>query len=236
MVSISIVIPTYNEEHYLPTLLKSIKSQTFKDYEIIVADHNSKDRTVEIAKKFNCKITKGGIPSVGRNNGAKIANGEFLFFFDADVKLPKDFLKNAYSEIVYKKIDIAICKIKPISPLKIDKILHEMANIFYKTGTYIYPHAPGFCILVSKKLFNRVKGFNENKLLHEDNDFVKRASKYSKLKLLNSTFIYVSVRRLTKEGRLNILKKYFQSEVYMLLGKKISIEYKFGEFKKKKKK
>ena len=46
----SIIIPTYNEEEYLPVLLDSIKEQDFNDYEIIVADANSSDRTREIAE------------------------------------------------------------------------------------------------------------------------------------------------------------------------------------------
>ncbi|MEM2131223.1 MAG: glycosyltransferase [Candidatus Woesearchaeota archaeon] len=232
MVSISIIIPTYNEEKYLPKLLNSIKKQSFKDYEIIVSDNNSKDKTIQIAKKYNCIITKGGIPSIGRNNGAKIAKGQYLFFFDADVKLPKDFLINAYSELIYKKIDLAICKIKPISNLKIDKILHELTNTFLLVGSKIYPHGPGFCIMVKKKLFGKVKGFDENKKMNEDHDFIKRASKYKKVKILDSTFINVSVRRLTKEGRLNLIKKYFQSEINLLFGKNIKIEYNFGEYKK----
>ncbi|MEM3374727.1 MAG: glycosyltransferase, partial [Candidatus Woesearchaeota archaeon] len=188
------------------------------------------DKTIQIAKKHNCKITKGGIPSVARNNGAKIAKGEFLFFFDADVKLPKNFLKNAYSELNYRKIKLATCKIKPLSTLKIDKILHEIANIFVITTSNIYPHAPGFCILVKKSLFNKIKGFNNKKKLSEDHDFVKRASKYSKLKILKSTFIYVSVRRLTMEGRYNLIKKYFQAEMNMLLGTNKKIDYEFGKF------
>ena len=48
---ISIIIPTYNEEEYLPKLLESIKSQDFTDYEIIVADAQSDDNTREIAKE-----------------------------------------------------------------------------------------------------------------------------------------------------------------------------------------
>ena len=49
---LSIIIPTYNEEEYLPKLLNCIKNQTHKDYEIIVADANSKDKTRQIAKKY----------------------------------------------------------------------------------------------------------------------------------------------------------------------------------------
>ena len=73
---LSIIIPTYNEEEYLPVLLESIKKQNFNDYEVIVADANSTDRTREIAKEYGCLIVDGGLPAVGRNNGAKVAKGE----------------------------------------------------------------------------------------------------------------------------------------------------------------
>ena len=49
---LSIIIPAYNEERYLPKLLNCIKKQTYRDYEVIVADANSKDKTRQIAKKF----------------------------------------------------------------------------------------------------------------------------------------------------------------------------------------
>ena len=51
---LSIVIPTYNEEEYLPKLLESIKMQSYSDYEIIVADANSNDKTREIAEECGC--------------------------------------------------------------------------------------------------------------------------------------------------------------------------------------
>ena len=92
---ISIIIPAYNEEKYLPKLLECIKKQTYKGYEIIVADAGSKDRTGQIAKKYGCKVVKGGMPAVGRNNGAKVAKGNILLFLDADVQINRDFIKKA---------------------------------------------------------------------------------------------------------------------------------------------
>ena len=62
---LSIVIPALNEEKYLPLLLESIKRQSFFDYEIILADAGSKDKTIEIAKKYNCVIVGGGLPANG---------------------------------------------------------------------------------------------------------------------------------------------------------------------------
>ena len=76
---LSIIIPTLNEEKLLSLLLKEIKKQNFLDYEIIVADANSGDKTVEIAKSFGCKIVKGGLPPKGRNEGAK-SLGEMYFY------------------------------------------------------------------------------------------------------------------------------------------------------------
>ena len=91
---ISIVIPTYNEQKYLPELLKSLKKQTYKHYEIIISDNNSTDNTLNIAKTYKCKIVKGGYPPIARNNGAKVAKYDLLFI-DSDVIInDKNLLKN----------------------------------------------------------------------------------------------------------------------------------------------
>ena len=89
---LSIIIPTYNEEDYLPVLLDSIKEQNFDDYEVLVADANSKDRTREIAEEYGCIVVDGGLPAVGRNNGAKVAKGDILLFLDSDLKLNDVYL------------------------------------------------------------------------------------------------------------------------------------------------
>ena len=93
---ISIIIPTKNEEDFLPLLLKSIKKQTYSNYEIIVADAGSSDNTKEIAKKSGCKLVKGGYPDEGRNKGAEKASkkSNIFIFMDSDIILPsKNFIK-----------------------------------------------------------------------------------------------------------------------------------------------
>ena len=99
---ISIIIPTLNEEDYILTLLKNLKHQTYKNFEIIIADAFSKDKTREIAEKFKAKIVNGGTPSIGRNNGASAARGEILIFFDADVEIKTNYLEKGNKRI-YKK-------------------------------------------------------------------------------------------------------------------------------------
>ena len=91
-VMLSVIIPTYNEENYLGVLLECLKNQTFRDFEVIVADADSKDKTREIAKKTDTKIVKGGRQAFGRNNGAKSARGDILVFMDADLSFDNEFL------------------------------------------------------------------------------------------------------------------------------------------------
>ena len=106
---LSIIIPTYNEEKYLPKLLKCVKKQTYKNYEIIVADADSADKTRQIAKKYGCRVVKGGMPAIGRNNGAKAAKGDILLFLDADSLIGKDFVKDSLKDIEIRKLDVAGC-------------------------------------------------------------------------------------------------------------------------------
>lgn len=233
---LSIVIPTLNEEDFLPLLLSSIKNQSFSDYEVIVADADSDDKTREIAKEYGCQITDGGLPGVGRNRGTEVARGKYILFLDADVLLPTNFLKNILAEFEEKKLDIAACGIYPLSEKKIDKFLHMAVNSYLKAIQFFMPHAPGFCILVKKTLHQAIGGFNEKILLAEDHDYVGRASKIGKFRYLTSEKIPISVRRLEKDGRLKIMIKYILCEAHLIFKGPVTTDifkYRFGHYKKK---
>lgn len=230
---ISVIIPTLNEAILLPKLLGDLHQQIFDHYEIIVADAGSSDRTQEIAHEYGVTVVAGGLPATGRNNGAKVAQGAFLLFLDADVRVPPTFLRDAYSEIEERYLDLATCEVVPLSEDSVDKLLHDFANLAIQLGQFLDPHAPGFCILVSQRLFRRVGGFDESLKMAEDHDFVKRASQFRPLRVLNSTHITVSVRRLAKEGRVRLINKYLAVELHRaFLGeiKNEIFEYEFGNF------
>ncbi len=230
---VSIIIPTFNEEKYLPKLLDCLASQTFRDFEIIVADADSNDDTVRIAKTYGACIVPGGMPGVGRNRGAEYAEGEYLFFLDSDIQVAKDFLDKAVSELDDRNIKVATCEAKPLSDLKIDKIIHKFANIFIKLYKDSNPRAPGYCILIDKAVFEEIGGFNEEIKVAEDHDLVKRAAELYPLKIVRNTQIYVSVRRFAKEGRLPYIGKSLQIALHRTLKGEItddSIEYDFGNF------
>ncbi|GBF50486.1 glycosyl transferase family 2 [Leptospira ryugenii] len=239
MPEISVVIPSLNEEEYLPILLESLKKQTFRDFEVIVADAGSKDKTVDIAKEYGAKVVAGGMPGPGRNRGAEVASGDFLFFFDSDVYLPPDFLEKAYQEMQDRFLDLATCEFKPQSDLQLDKVMFKLANLTVKLNQSFNPRAAGFCIFITRRLFRRVKGFDESVVIAEDHDLVDRASKFRPLRFLNNVHLTVSIRRLEKEGRFALLEKYFHVEMHLLTKGSVKediIEYEFGNFGKDDKK
>ncbi|MEM3713489.1 MAG: glycosyltransferase [Candidatus Aenigmatarchaeota archaeon] len=84
---VSIIIPTFNSEKTIEKCLESIKSQTYKNIEIIVVDGGSKDKTVEIAQKMGAIvfIKKGYSMSASTNFGVKVSKGEYIYRVDSDV-------------------------------------------------------------------------------------------------------------------------------------------------------
>ena len=107
---ISIVIPTLNEEKYLPKTLKSLKNQTFKNYELIICDGGSTDRTVEIAKSFGARVIVKNNSNVceARDIGLRQASGEILVGADADTIYPNDHLQNIYEAFQKNKKIVAV--------------------------------------------------------------------------------------------------------------------------------
>ena len=90
---ISCIITTKNEEETVGKLLSSIEEQNNKNFEIILVDNNSTDKTVKIAKQFGARIFNFGPErSAQRNFGVKKAMGEYVLILDADMKLTKNVL------------------------------------------------------------------------------------------------------------------------------------------------
>jgi len=235
---ISIIIPTLNEERFLPSLLESIKKQNFRDYEIIVADAGSEDRTREIAAFYGCRIVEGGLPAKGRNEGAKIAKGEILFFLDADTLLPQnDFLNNAIAEFQGRKLDVATFCLIPF-PLKRKSSL--LFNLFYNNiilaSEKFLPHA-ATGILVKREIFEKIGGFDEEIKLAEDHSFVRLATrKFSaRFGIIKSHRLFVSDRRFTTDGWVKTGFKFLLCELHLILVGPVKsdiFKYRFNHYKK----
>jgi glycosyltransferase involved in cell wall biosynthesis len=230
---ISIIIPTFNEEKYLPSLIDSVKKQDYNDFEIIVADADSEDKTIEIAKNFGCQITNGGLPAKGRNEGAKIAKGNLFLFLDADTILPPNFFQRALKEFKERNLDLASFCLEAETESKFKKFLFDA---FYNFPILILEKflAHGAqAILVKKEIFEKVGGFDEKIKFAEDHSFMRKAKKFGRFGILRKVRVFSSLRRFEKEGFSKTYLKYLLAEIYMIFFgdiKKDIFKYKFGNF------
>jgi len=234
---LSIIIPTFNEEKYLPLLLEAIKKQNFNgDFEIIIADADSEDKTMEIAKNYDCKITSGGLPGKGRNEGAKIAQGDTFLFLDADIVfLPPLFLEKLLEEFKKRKLGVASFSICP-NGHKFDKLAYGIYNFWVKSTQNFLPHATE-AVLVKKEIHQKMGGFDEEIKIGEDHAYARAAKKYGKFGFIKTEPVLTSSRRFEQNGRLKTYLKYLLAGVYMFfLGdvKSDIFKYRYNKHSKKK--
>lgn len=230
MPSLTIVIPAKDEAECLPHLFAALDRQTRRPDEVIVADAASTDATAAIAKGNGAMVVTGGLPGAGRNRGAEAATGELLFFIDADaILLGDDFLERAVDEFEEHGFDIATADITPINGTWFDRFSHALYNRYARMWGSVHPHAPGFCILVRRRLHEAIGGFDETVMFCEDHDYARRASKIGVYGFLNGVRIGVPVRRMDRDGRLNISVKYLLAELHILfLGPIRHDRFKYG--------
>ena len=223
---ISVVVPTLNEEKYIEKTLLSIKAQTIKlPYEIIVSDGKSRDKTVEIAKRYANKIVlcdKRGI-SIGRNLGARYSEGEILVFVDADTILLPNTLEEIYKEVKKKSVALVSCPVAPSSYSPSFYFLYWFYNQFSRHSIKVgKPQIAGMFMATRKEIFDLVGGFNNKLRILEDYDFSQRASKFGEVKIIDSTFVLTSPRRIEKWGKARGVAKYIGIYLaYLLTGKDI---------------
>lgn len=229
---ISILIPAYNEEHYLPVLLKSIRDQEYKDVEIIVAVKKSEDRTEEIALEYGAKVVKGGRFAKAYNNAAKKGKHDYLLLC-ADTVLPDGFLKRFLSKVKKDKVDLATCMVRSTT----DRLSHRFFYFIKNNANYFdrWPiHVSSQCIFVKHDLFHKVGGYDTSLYLGEEHDFSGRAAKYGKFCFYRDLYVLNFPRRLEKEGVFMVFYKTIYSEVYRMFNSKMKkkvFDYEYGNYK-----
>lgn len=124
---ISVVIPLYNKEKSIAQSLKSVLDQTYTNFEIVVVDDGSTDKSVEVVKdigdekiKLFCK--ENGGPGSARNYGAQHALADWLVFLDADDELLPNALVT-FAEVIEKHSDVDIYDANKIILIKENKTL-----------------------------------------------------------------------------------------------------------------
>lgn len=216
----TVVIPTLNEEKHLPNLLADLSKQTFKNFKVIVADANSEDKTKDIAKKFNklgLKIkfltTAKKNVSHQRNLGADSADTDWVVFMDADNRIPKNYLSDIKHHAKSLNPDILSTWFRPDTNIAQDKFTATLMNIFMDIAKNSpTPFIMESMILVKKKSFKKLKGFDTKILWREGEDLLKRAHKMKmKFEFVKNPRYKYSFRRFKKSGA----RKMFQNMVKM---------------------
>lgn len=214
---ISVIIPTLNEEHTLPLLLKSLQQQTLKPMEIIHVDAHSDDHTVKRAQAFTSslplttvRVTTRNV-SFQRNQGANNATGAWLLFLDADVTLPASFLADFQRQLPK---NTAVCY---------NFRAKYMGNsFFYQSCLKVYnglvrllkssanPPVGEGCFAVKRQAFLASRGFKEQLQHSEGRDLVLRIKhlQSGSLDYLHHPFYFYNVRRLERMGSWNLIKTY----------------------------
>lgn len=221
----SVVIPTLNEENYLPKLLDCLAKQTYKNFEVIICDGNSGDKTIEKAYQFQERLPRLIVlpnlkrnVSLQRNAGADKTNGEYIQFMDADVIINKDYFYKLQKNLQKNEIALATTWSTADSRHPADEAMIFLTNIIIDASRYLdIPFAPGYNILVKRSIFGDIGGFKEKVVHAEDHHFVREAQEKGYfLTVFKEPKMTVSLRRLRREGRLTVARKYTKAAFYIL--------------------
>lgn len=213
IMDISVIVPAYNEEKYIKKCLKSIKGQKTKlDYELIVSDCKSTDRTLKIAKRYADKIViddkKGAF--CARNKGVLLAKDKILIFVDADTEVHSDYLESAWKKFNSDSSLAGLSysfKFSKQTPALI--FAEEITNDYLRMKSGLgRATLPGFNTCVLKDKFEKIGGFKD--FLLEDTEFSRELLHIGKTEYSSEVKVVTSSRKLERMGLLGTLRYYFE--------------------------
>ena len=225
-VKISIVIPSFNQGEYIEETIKSIIEQSYKNYEIIIFDGGSTDKSLEIINKYRSYISYLGI---GLDNGQsdaickgfKKAKGDILYWLNSDDILSKSALilinkyywKNKKNSVFYGNLEI----IDQSSNYIFTKYLTPLPLLFGKNavrrGLFGF-YQPSF--FISKSAYDLTEGVNPDLFFCMDNDLFRKLA----IKEINFIFINRSLSkfRIHKDSKTTNYKNKARIEQNQIFG------------------
>ncbi|MFW9973377.1 MAG: glycosyltransferase [Candidatus Odinarchaeota archaeon] len=244
---ISVIIPTYNEENNIRKSLLAIKRQKCSiPYEIVVADGQSTDNTVSIAKKY-AKVyispQKGKSPQL--NHAVTKSSGDLLIFLDADTLIDENFIQKVYKIFERHKSLIACsARVKYYDgralSFKIGSQNYIITNYFFLNFNmhiwyffktlFGYPELIGCNIIVRRETFFKVGGFKQlpqgligiDKVFSDSLIYLTRKMKKGKIRTLNFVSVLTSGRFLSIRRSLGRITQYrSKKDVFYDLAKDI---------------
>lgn len=220
--TISVVVPAFNEEKYLPRCLLSLKKQTYPPLEIIVVDNNSSDKTAQIAKKFAAKVVfekKQGM-AYARDAGFKMAKGEIIARTDADSEVPPNWLMRIVG--IFKKNRRAIALTGTATFSDSHPLINFISRYIFTATLYLFRlfaghhqlNGPTFA--VKRKALKTISPCSDNPFCHEDMDLACHLAAKGEIIFDPSLVVLSSARRLRK-APLDLFLKYIFMGIYTFL-------------------
>jgi len=212
---VSVIVPTLNEEDNIGVCLRSICGQkTRYEFEVIVCDGRSEDRTAAIAERFADRVVVSKRRSVGiqRTSGARIAKGRFLLFVDADTVLPPGYIESAAKKFNDRKVAGFSAGFRFSQRTRrlifSEKVVNNYLAFRDSMGAATLP---GFNTWVRKDVFWRLQGFRDVPL--EDIDFSIRLNRIGVTHYYTDLYVVTSSRRLEEMGLLGTIRYYLEMEL-----------------------
>jgi glycosyltransferase involved in cell wall biosynthesis len=228
---ISVVIPTYNEEKNIRRTLFKLNHQTIprEDYEIIIVDGESPDRTREIAEEMGARVIIQQRKGIGgaRNDGFIAAKADFIATTDADCIVPNQWLEIFLEDLQNPQVVAVTGPDGPIEKNWKSNLTYFILRCFIQGITLfnLYGTA-GTNSAFRKSAFLKCGGYKT--LPHSDDvEIAFRIKKLGKIIYDIRTFVNLSVRRLEQKGYANVVSKWLKGDIYILLGKEIPAKEKY---------
>ncbi len=217
---LTIVIPAKNEVTMLPRLLASLTRQDYDQMamtRVLVADAGSTDGTIEAAYQFadrlQIEVIAGGLPSAGRNAGAKLAYSRYVLFLDADVELADvTLLRRAMGTMRRRNLQLATVSIGCRQGGFFDDMLYAGNNVMQFIGSKWKPFATGMFMLFEREAFWRLGGFNEQALFAEDYLLSKRVPRH-RFRIVRGRVLTTN-RRFRKLGHGRMIWMFFKTMLH----------------------
>ena len=217
---LTIVIPAKNEAEMLPRLLSSLARQDYDgmpETRVIVADAGSTDGTVEVALSFRdrlrVEVIEGGLPSVGRNAGARVATTPYVLFLDADVELPEPtLLRRAVWRMRRRRLHLVTTNIACREGSFFDDALYMGNNFMQRIGSVLKPFATGMFMLFDREAFWALGGFNERALFAEDYLLSKGVAR-TRFRIVRGKVLTTN-RRFQKLGHRRMVWMFFKTMLH----------------------